>query len=108
MKVIPETRCAHYIWYLRFIRYIIIETTQKLPVLNVTVLFFRIRIQETALVLRTTAFTWVLLRKKKPIISNTGRFIFFNSTVSYTYLIKFVSDLRQLGVFSRYYGVIHL
>jgi hypothetical protein len=37
----------------------------------------------TALVLRTSAFTWVLMRKKKPVISNTGPFFCFNSTVMY-------------------------
>ena len=31
-----------------------------------------------------TAFTWVLVRKKKPVISNTVCFFCFNSTVSYT------------------------
>jgi hypothetical protein len=31
------------------------------------------------------AFTWVLMLKMKPVISNTGRFFCFNSTVSYTY-----------------------
>jgi hypothetical protein len=37
-----------------------------LPVLDITGFFFRIRIQVTALVLRTLAFTWVLMQKKKP------------------------------------------
>ena len=46
--------------------------------------FSRIRAQVKALVLRTSAFTWVLMRKKKPVISNTGCFFCFNSTVSYT------------------------
>ena len=31
-----------------------------------------------------SAFTWVLMWKKKPVISNTARFFCFNSTVSYT------------------------
>jgi hypothetical protein len=43
-----------------------------------------VRTQVTALVLRTSAITWVLMRKMKPSISNTGRFFSFNSTVSYT------------------------
>jgi hypothetical protein len=55
-----------------------------LPVLDITGFFFRNRTQVTALVLRTSAFIWVLMRKKKPVISNTGRFFCFNSTVSYT------------------------
>ena len=61
------------------VRYIIVEK-KKLPVLYITGFFFRIRTQVTALVLHTSAFTWVLMRKKKPIISNTGRFFCFNST----------------------------
>jgi hypothetical protein len=55
-----------------------------LPVLDITGFFFRNRTQVTALVLRTSTFIWVLMRKKKPVISNTGRFFCFNSTVSYT------------------------
>ena len=57
---------------------------KNLPVLDITGFFFHIRTQVTALVLHTSAFTWVLMRKKKPVISNTGRFFCFNSTVSYT------------------------
>jgi hypothetical protein len=48
---------------------------KNLPVLDITGFFFRIR---------TSAFTWVLMRKKKPVISNTVHFFCFNSTVSYT------------------------
>ena len=46
----------------------------------ITGFLFRIRTQVTALGLRTSSFTWVLMRKKKPVISNTGRFFCFNST----------------------------
>ena len=53
-------------------RYIIIETKEV------------VRTQVTPLVLHISAFTRVLMRKKKPVISNTGRFCCFNSTVSYT------------------------
>jgi hypothetical protein len=59
------------------------------PVLDITGFFFCIRTQVTALVLRTSAFTRVLMRKKKPVISNTDRFFCFNSTVSYTYIHRF-------------------
>ena len=82
---------------------------KNLLVLDITGFFFRIRTQVTALVLCTSAFTWVLMwkkkpvisllrtsaftwlswvlmRKKKPVISNTGCFFCFNSTVSYTCL----------------------
>ena len=57
---------------------------KNLSVLDITGFFFRIRTQVTTLVLRTSTFTWVLMRKKKPVISNTGRFFCVNSTVSYT------------------------
>ena len=49
----------------------------------------------------TMCFTWVLMRKKKPDISNTGRFFCFNSIISYThthtyiYQIIFVHLKRQ-------------
>ena len=58
---------------------------KNLPVLDIMGFFFLIRTQVTALVLCTSAFTWVLLQKKKPVISKTGHFFCFNSTVSYTY-----------------------
>jgi hypothetical protein len=32
---------------------------------------------------------FVLMRKKKPVISNTDRFLCFNGTISYTYFIYF-------------------
>jgi hypothetical protein len=54
-------------------------------VLDITGFFFCIRTQMTALVLSTSAFTWVFMLNKKPVISNTGRFFCFNGTVSYTY-----------------------
>jgi hypothetical protein len=62
---------------------------KNLPVLDITAFFFRIRTQVTTLVLRTSAFTRVLMRKKKPVISNTSRFFCFNSTVSHTYSISY-------------------
>jgi hypothetical protein len=70
---------------------------KNLPVLDITGFFFRIRTQVTALVLRTSAFTWVRMRKRKPVISNTGRFFCFNSTVSYTY-----TDLYDLVLITRF------
>ena len=40
--------------------------------------------QVNALGQRTSFFTWVFMREKKPVISNTGHFFCFNSIVSYT------------------------
>ena len=37
--------------------------------------------------------TQVLMRKKKPVISNTGHLFSFNSTVSYTYLQIAITNL---------------
>ena len=53
--------------------------------MNITGFFFRILTQVTALVLRISAFTWLLMAKKKPGISNTDRFFCFISTGYYTY-----------------------
>jgi hypothetical protein len=58
---------------------------KKRPVLDITGFFFRMSTQVTALVLRTSAFTWVLMRKKKPVISNTGNLFCFNNNVSNLY-----------------------
>jgi hypothetical protein len=58
----------------------------KLPVLDTTGFFFRIRTHVTALVLHTSVFIRVLMLKKKLVISNKSRFVCFISTVSYTYL----------------------
>ena len=70
-----------YIFSTTLLLYKLIDTLllkqKNLPVLDITGFFFRIRTQVTALVLR--------IRKKKPVISNTGRFFCVNSTVSYTY-----------------------
>jgi hypothetical protein len=60
---------------------------KNLPVLDITGFFIRIRTQVTALVLRTSAFTWVLMRKKKPVIYPI-RAASFVSIVLYPMLIK--------------------
>ena len=80
--------------------YILLLKQKNLPVLDIKGFFFRIRTQVTALVLRTSAFTWVLMRKKKPVISKTGRFFCFNSTVSYTYFCSY--HYIQRYIFSRW------
>jgi uncharacterized integral membrane protein len=53
---------------------------KNLPVLDITGFFFRMSTNTGS------AVTSVQMRKKKPVISNTGRFFCFNNTVSYTYL----------------------
>ena len=83
---------------------------KKRSVLDITGFFVRIPTQVKAFVLRTSAFSWVLKRKTKPFISNTGRFVCFN-IVLYLLLVRHVrtdtsvsntsnehilSDLRRL------------
>jgi hypothetical protein len=46
---------------------------------------------EGASVLHTSAFTWILMGGKKPIISNTGSFFCFKSTVSINKMIRSVT-----------------
>jgi hypothetical protein len=62
---------------------------KNLPVLDLTDFFSRMSTQVKAL--RTSAFTWVLMRKKKLVISNTGKFFCFYSTVSYACSIHFMA-----------------
>ena len=46
---------------------------------------FRNRTRVKAEVRSTNAVTWVRMRKKKPVISNTGKFFCFNNNVSNLY-----------------------
>jgi hypothetical protein len=98
---------------------------KNLTVLDITGFFFRIRTQVTAF--STSAFTWVLMRKKKPsaftwvlmqknksVISNTGRFFCFNSTASYTCSLCWIDSLsskssgRKCSVIFRYKSIRHV
>ena len=63
------------------VRYIIIEST-KSPVLDKMGFFSRIRAHVKALVLRTSDFTWVLMRKKETRYIQYG-LLCFHITVSY-------------------------
>jgi hypothetical protein len=53
---------------------------KKRPVLDITGFFFRMSTQAKA-----KAVTRVRMRKKNPVISNTGKFICFNNNVSNLY-----------------------
>jgi hypothetical protein len=59
-------------------------------------------------VLRTSVFTWVLMRKKKPVISNTGRFFCFNSTVSYTYLHDIIGIEANQSIYYKLYNCVYI
>jgi hypothetical protein len=58
---------------------------KKWTVLDITGFFFRMSTQVTAKVRSTKAVTWVRMQKKKPVISNTGKFFCFNNNVSNLY-----------------------
>ena len=45
----------------------------------------------------TSAFTWVLMRKKKPGISNTGKFFCFNNNVSNLYNNSVVAKIYGMA-----------
>jgi hypothetical protein len=46
-------------------------------------------------------FTWVLMRKKKPVISNTGKFFCFNNNVSNLYNNSVVAKIFTLLMFRK-------
>jgi hypothetical protein len=55
---------------------------------NFTLLMFR-KSNKTTIIQRDSFSAFVLMRKKKPVISNKGHFFCFNSTVSYTYIYMY-------------------
>jgi hypothetical protein len=59
--------------------------TKEATLLNITGFFFRMSTQVKAEVLSTKVVTWVRMWKKKPVISNTGKFFCFNNNVSNLY-----------------------
>ena len=58
---------------------------KKQPVLDITGFFFRMSTQVKADMRSTKAVTGVRMRKKKPAISNTGKFFCFNNNASNLY-----------------------
>ena len=59
--------------------------------------FFCMSTQVKAKVRSTKAVTWIRMRKKKPVISNTGKFFCFNSNVSNLYNNSVVEKLYGLA-----------
>ena len=55
------------------------------PVLDIAGFFFRMSTQAKAKVHSTKVVTWVRMRKKNHVISNTGKFMCFNNNVSNLY-----------------------
>jgi hypothetical protein len=61
--------------------------------------FFRMSTQVKAEVRSTKAVTWVRMRKKKPVISNTGKFFCFNNNVSNLYNNSVVEKIYAIPYF---------
>ena len=67
---------------------------KKRPVLDLMGFFFRMSTQVKAEVRSTKAVTWVRMRKKKPVISNTGKFFCVNNNVSNLYNNSVVAKIN--------------
>jgi hypothetical protein len=63
----------------------------------VTGFFFRMSTQVKAEVRSTKAVIWVRMRKKKPAISNTGKFFCFNNSVSNLYNNSVVAKIYGMA-----------
>jgi hypothetical protein len=59
--------------------------------------FFRMSTQVKAEVRSTKAVTWVRMRKKKPVISNTGKFFCVNNNVSNLYNNSVVAKINGMA-----------
>jgi hypothetical protein len=70
---------------------------KNLPVLDITGFFFRMSTQVKAEVRSTKAVTWIRIRKKKPVISNTGKFFCFNNNVSNLYNNSVVEKINSMA-----------
>ena len=70
---------------------------KKGPVLDITGFFFRMSIHVKAEVRSTKAVTLVRMRKKNPVLSNTGKFICFNNNVSNLYNNSVVEKIYGLA-----------
>ena len=70
--------------FLVYGRYMLLKQKRR-PVLDITGFLFRMSTQVKAEVRSTKAVTWVRMREKNPVISNTGKFFCFNNNVSNLY-----------------------
>jgi hypothetical protein len=78
------------------IRYSTIDTKEA-DVMDITGFFFRMSTQVMAEVRSTKAVTWVRMRKKKPVISNTGKFVCFNNNVFNLYNNSVVEKINDMA-----------
>ena len=78
------------------IRYSTIDTKEA-DVMDIAGFFFRMSTQVMAEVRSTTAVTWVRMRKKKPVISNTGKFVCFNNNVFNLYNNSVVEKINDMA-----------
>jgi hypothetical protein len=67
---------------------------KKRPVLDITGFFFRMSTQVKA---EVKAGTWVRMRKKKPVISNTDKLFCFNNNVSNLYNNSVVEKINGMA-----------
>ena len=72
---------------------------KKGPVLDITGFFFRMSTHVKAEVRSTKAVTLVRMRKKNPVLSNTGKFVCFNNNVS---------NLYNNSVVEKIYGMVYM
>jgi hypothetical protein len=78
------------------IRYSTIDTKEA-DVMDIAGFFFRMSTQVMAEVRSTKAVTWVRMRKKKPVISNTGKFVCFNNNVFNLYNNSVVEKINDMA-----------
>ena len=78
------------------IRYTTIDTKEA-DVMDIAGFFFRMSTQVMAEVRSTKAVTWVRMRKKKPVISNTGKFVCFNNNVFNLYNNSVVEKINDMA-----------
>jgi len=79
------------------IRYSTIETKEAALIGYNGGFFFRMSTRVKAEVRSTKAITWVRMRKKKPVISNTGNFFSFNNNVSNLYNNSVVEKINGMA-----------
>jgi hypothetical protein len=77
--------------------YTLLLKKKNRPVLDITGFFFRMSTQVKAEVRSTKAVTRVQMRKKKPVISNTGKFFCFNNNVYNVYNNSVVDKINDMA-----------
>jgi hypothetical protein len=95
-KVGTFTNSTNIIWTVECIRYSTIETKESARI-GYNGFLFRTSTQVKAEVRSTKAVTRVRMRKKKPVISNTGKFFCFNNNVYNLYNNSVVDKINGIA-----------